>query len=568
MENEAIPEWRQQSRARDLTVGDVMSTQMLMCSPETSVADAAARMSENRNSSILVHDGDSIVGIWTENDALRQELAPEGFETPIRDVMSKPVATIDQKTTVTDAAVQFKRQGFRHYVVVDSDGNACGLITQSDLVINHGVEWFMRLQPVHTALSGETPSVDANVSISEAAGRMYATGQDAVIVYDSSGTPGILTERDVVRYIGERQGHAAAWRMATRPITTVAHDASLFHARNLMLEHRFRHLGVVDANGALQNLIGFTAILETIEHGYIEELEVALAERDAALQASEERYRALVELSPDAIAVHRDHCILFINPAGAHLLGADDPQQVVGRYFDEFIHPYSAEDQSALAGLQHDNVSLPREERLTRLDGRRIDVELTARSIRYNDEPAWQVIMRNITRRKDLENELRRLATTDQLTGVHNRQHFESHLEQAVGESMRYGRPLALLMLDLDHFKRVNDAHGHDEGDVILQRVADRLNQSLRDTDILARWGGEEFMVLAPEVEAEGAKRLADKLRSCVQEVPVKGDGVITTSVGVAEHRADEDRQLLLKRVDNALYAAKSAGRDRIHVAE
>jgi len=557
------------TRRGDLRVGQIMSTSPLECPPETPIAEAAHLMSRHRISSILVRADGRLLGIWTENDALRHDLADdEGFDTPISDVMSSPVATVASTLSVSEAAARFKTQGFRHYVVVDPQGEPCGLITQSDVVINHGVEWFMRLQTVSSVLGTPPPVAGAAVPLSEAVRRMHEARRDALIVRDPDGVPGILTERDVVQYIAGRRPDGPAWEAASRPLMTVEETDSLFHARNLMLERGFRHVGVRGERQRLVGLIGFSDILATIESGYIEELELALAERDSALRASEERYRALVEASPDAIAVHGDRRILFINPAGAELLGADDTASLIGRSFEDFLAP--AEDaavEERMGVLERENGSLPHEECVATLDGRRIDVEVSALAISYNDRPAWQIVMRDISRRKELEAELRRLATTDQLTGIHNRPHFESHLDQAVREAARYGMELCVIMFDLDHFKQINDARGHDVGDQVLRQVVADVRDSLRETDVFARWGGEEFMVLAPGIAEQGALHLAEKLGAAVRTVEVTGVGPITASFGVAVYRPEENREQLLKRLDDALYAAKGAGRDRACLA-
>jgi len=566
---QSAPE-RARLRASDLTVGQIMSSGLLECTPDTPVAEAARRMAQKRNSSIIVRDGDALLGIWTERDALGHQLTrPESYDTPIRDVMSAPVATMHADTSVSDAAARFKRYRIRHYVVVNSDERPCGLITQSDVVLNHGVEWFMRLQPVRSVLGDPPPVAGPELPTSRVAQEMYTAHRDALVVLDPDGTRGIVTERDIVQYIAARQADRPAWEIASRPLQTVQEDDSLFHARNLMVAQGFRHLGVVDARDDLIGLIGFGEILATIEYGYIEELELALEERDSALRASEERYRALVELSPDAIAVHSDDCIRFINPAGATLLGADEPANVVGRSFDEFLQDNNGPSaEQRLAAMHRDAGSAPREERLVRLDGRRIDVELSATSITYNDQVAWQIVIRDITRRKDLERELRRLATTDQLTGIHNRPHFEAHLDQAIREAGRYGTELGILMYDLDHFKQVNDALGHDAGDRVLQATVRRVASNLRDSDVFARWGGEEFMLLAPGIGVDGVMHLAEKLRGALRDLDTGFEPRVTASFGVAMYQAGENREQLLKRVDDALYRAKAAGRDCVLIAD
>lgn len=551
-----------------MRIGDIMASDPVSCSPETAIADAARTMAERRVSSILVFDGKEVVGIWTEHDALGHDLDHHhAFDTPIAEVMSAPVATISADATVNDAALRFKQQGLRHFVVVDDDGRPAGLITQSDVVFSHGVEWFMRLQPVEAVLRGVPPIAEADELTSSVAHRLHETSSDAIVVRDPEGELGILTERDIVRYIAARHEDCPAWRIASRPLQTVAPQDSLFNARNLMVSQGFRHLGVIDARGQLTGLIGFADILASIEHGYIEELELALAERDSALRASEERYRALVELSPDAIAVHREGRLLFINPAGTRLLGASRPDDLIGISLVDFLSTDGPEERARLIATDTGDTSL--ETRLRRLDGEEIDVELAASRITYAEETAWQLVLRDITERKLMESELRRLATTDQLTGICNRPHFESMLNQAISEAGRYGRHFALLMFDLDNFKGINDALGHDAGDRILCRVVDCLSPRLRESDLFARWGGEEFVILAPEIDDEGAATLAGKLLGTLREsVSTTATGAVTASFGVAVYRDGETREQLFKRLDEALYGAKGNGRDRVQLAD
>ena len=555
-------------RSTEISVGDIMVGKPIACPPDTAIAEAARMMAERRVSSILVREGGDVVGIWTEHDALGHDLEhEEALDIPIREVMSSPVTTIDRHASINDAALRFKQMGLRHFVVVDGDARAVGLITQSDVVFSHGVEWFMRLQPVEAVLDGVPPVAGAEERVSAVARRLHDAHGDAIVIRDPEGVLGILTERDVVRYIAGRQDDCAAWEIASRPLQTVRPEDSLFNARNLMIERGFRHLGVVDAGQNLVGLIGFNDILSSIEHGYVEELELALAERDSALRASEERYRALVERSPDAIAVHRNGELLFVNPAGVELLGASAPDELIGASLADFIADDEPDRRLRLVCTDTGHKSV--ETRLRPRGRDEMEAELSASPITYGEQEAWQVVLRDITERKHLEEELRRLATTDQLTGIHNRPHFESALNNAISEAGRYGRGFALLMFDIDHFKRINDALGHDEGDRILQHVVACLARRLRESDMFCRWGGEEFVILAPEIDDEGAERLAQKLLATLREsVETEATGPVTASFGVAVYRDGEARGQLFKRLDEALYAAKRNGRDRVELAD
>jgi diguanylate cyclase (GGDEF)-like protein len=177
----------------------------------------------------------------------------------------------------------------------------------------------------------------------------------------------------------------------------------------------------------------------------------------------------------------------------------------------------------------------------------------------------------------DRERDLERLATTDALTGVANRREALAALARALEGAARTGRPVALLMIDVDRFKRVNDDHGHEAGDRVLAAVANRCRTGLRVVDTCGRVGGEEFVVVLPDTDARGATVAAERLREAVERAPIDPVGV-TVSVGVAVHpprasgdgsvraadAAAREAEALLRRADAALYRAKALGRNRV----
>lgn len=303
------------------------------------------------------------------------------------------------------------------------------------------------------------------------------------------------------------------------------------------------------------------------------ELRLEVAARVAAerqLAESEARFRSLVELSPDPILVHRDGRVLYVNPAGLRLVGADSPEPFVGGIFLDFIHP---DDRAGVVARQHRLASgaaeLPAAEvRLLTLDGRELACEVLSGPTVYGSEPAIQSVVRDITVRKRLESELIRLATTDSLTGIANRRSFFEQLEREWARARRHARTLSLMMFDLDHFKHVNDSHGHAVGDLVLAALVDEARGLLRADDVLGRLGGEEFAILLPEVDLQGAAAAAERLRERLGarrvEAPA-GPVRCTVSVGAVEARvALESPDVALKRADDALYEAKRTGRNRV----
>jgi len=173
----------------------------------------------------------------------------------------------------------------------------------------------------------------------------------------------------------------------------------------------------------------------------------------------------------------------------------------------------------------------------------------------------------DITVRKETERELERLATLDDLTGAYNRRSADSFLKNEINQVQRYGQPLSVVLFDIDHFKVVNDTYGHEQGDTTLKAVVDAASEHLRDADILSRWGGEEFLVLAPKTDLDGAMRLAERMRLAIDQTTAQGEVHVTASFGVAQYRPGEMGSRLLKRADDALYRAKDGGRNRVESA-
>ena len=180
-------------------------------------------------------------------------------------------------------------------------------------------------------------------------------------------------------------------------------------------------------------------------------------------------------------------------------------------------------------------------------------------------------IERDLTRYKKIERQLANLALFDSLTGTLNRPAFYQHAEKEFTRSKRYYRPLSVIMLDIDHFKRVNDQYGHHGGDQVLQIFAEACQEVIRNTDLMGRVGGEEFAMLLPDTSMKAAFNLAERLRERINKYPyLAGDMLIeiTASLGVAELQSDDsDFKTLLQRADEALYSAKHDGRNRVKIA-
>lgn len=164
----------------------------------------------------------------------------------------------------------------------------------------------------------------------------------------------------------------------------------------------------------------------------------------------------------------------------------------------------------------------------------------------------------DITAKKELE----KLSITDKLTNIFNRRKLDEELKSEFDRAVRYRHPLSLLLMDIDYFKKVNDTYGHQVGDYVLQTLAKILKQNIRNSDIVGRYGGEEFMVIAPETNAEEALRLAEKLRQSVEQFTFNDVNKVTISIGVSELKKEGNPDEMIKTADEALYKAKEQGRN------
>jgi diguanylate cyclase (GGDEF)-like protein/PAS domain S-box-containing protein len=173
----------------------------------------------------------------------------------------------------------------------------------------------------------------------------------------------------------------------------------------------------------------------------------------------------------------------------------------------------------------------------------------------------------DITEVVEMKQEYQRLASTDPLTGLINRRAFLGAVKNEVYRVARYRASLSLAVIDIDYFKNVNDMYGHNTGDEVLVQLSSLLKKQIRDSDVVARWGGEEFVVLAPEAGLQSIKNMAEKIRQSVQSEKFPGVGKITCSIGVAQLEQGESFESFFNRADEALYSAKDNGRNQVEVA-
>jgi diguanylate cyclase (GGDEF)-like protein/PAS domain S-box-containing protein len=252
--------------------------------------------------------------------------------------------------------------------------------------------------------------------------------------------------------------------------------------------------------------------------------------------------------------------IVLVNPAAERLLGKEVAQIVAGGFEGLIDDP---ETIRRLLGRE-----AGRESVLVELNGRILNVFASTISAGDGHAIGSAALLRDVTEEKRLEEELRRLSQTDALTGLYNRRFLDQSLKTEFHRARRTGTELSVIMFDVDHFKRFNDTHGHDQGDRVLRSVAEALRAALRKYDLPCRYGGEEFLAILPNTGGPGAFAVAERLRKDIVELSVDGLKV-TISLGVATFPdlAVTGPEELVERADQALYQSKEQGRNRSTIA-
>jgi len=295
--------------------------------------------------------------------------------------------------------------------------------------------------------------------------------------------------------------------------------------------------------------------------------EEALREREAIL-------RSITNSAQDAIIMmDPEGRISFWNPAAESILGYSR-DEALGKILHQFLAPerYHEAYQAAYPEFRRTGrgnvIGKKLEVQALRKDGTEIAVAIALSAVHIQNQWHAVGILRDETERQTQERELKRLATTDDLTGLANRRYFLGQVTPELERFRRYADPAALLMLDLDHFKQVNDTYGHAAGDAVLQHFAGITLTVLRRTDLIGRLGGEEFAALLPDTDSNGALQLAERLRWTLASLPIpveRGEIALTVSIGVTSFlHTDLQANAILIRADRALYRAKQAGRNRV----
>lgn len=281
----------------------------------------------------------------------------------------------------------------------------------------------------------------------------------------------------------------------------------------------------------------------------------------------------LIDLFPEAIFVHRKGEFIYANKAGEVLFRAKSNDDLFSHDWRELVHfdVYNSEHFIKEEITSDKEQVLNYQIRVNRLDGEVIDIEITSTNVEFNGMPAREIIARDISLRKKQEGMVKKLAYQDALTELPNRRAFMGKLEQLLMDSEKNNSPFAVMFIDLDGFKNVNDSLGHEAGDDLLRKVGKSLKKCVRENDTVARIAGDEFTILLPGVKQPDCIPVAGRILKILNlsfSIPEK-EIRVSASIGISVYPDNgKDSFTLLKHADMAMYHAKNNGKNRYQFTE
>ncbi|NYB75340.1 diguanylate cyclase [Sedimentibacter hydroxybenzoicus DSM 7310] len=375
-----------------------------------------------------------------------------------------------------------------------------------------------------------------------------ATGEDAVeIVCGHSAWDLILMD---IELAGEMNGIEAAKIINNHKelpiifLTANASDTIINQIRN------------ISAYGFIEKGMDNTALLATIE------MALKLHDVKSEIKQKESILNAVINSVQDGMIMTDDKGYVSLwNPAAVQLFGYTK-DEMLGKELHELTAAESMNKNDIINSLFADKKV--KELKIKHKNGQVFDAEISTSTLKINDKDYFVGIFRDISDRIKAREELEKLSVTDYLTNTYNRRFFVTRLEEEIERSKRTGRVFSIAMLDIDRFKTINDKYGHSIGDLVLQSITGYIKKRIRKVDCLARWGGEEFMILLADTPIINSGVLLEDLRLGISKIEIPNVDRFTGSFGVVEYAPGDTADMMIQKADSMMYEAKKCGRNCI----
>lgn len=432
------------------TLGLIATTNVITVTIQNTIQDALSKMHEHNHRSIVVVNK-TLYYILSTKDIIRLKRNGMPFSTPLAQVPLRTLPMIEKDSNIINA-LNLTNDIDEHICVCNQDGSLYGLVTNSDIVASVDPQVILDSLQIATIFEKKYgfKSFPENTPMVEVLDYMKDSLSDCVIIQKAKSAVGIITSKDILKFIGEGKHESIpVSEVMSSPVETLCEKSSINEGLEYLRNRPFKRIVVTNKD---QHVVGIVTQQDLISRTYL-------------------RWSQLMQ----------DHF----------------------RQFEEITQILQQRNQH-----------------------------------------------------------LSELATKDALTDIHNRHMFGELFAKELSMVKRHATKLALVMIDLDHFKQVNDTYGHNIGDFVLKHFAALVSASVREADMFARWGGEEFVLLLRNAGCDEAFGVGEKIRSLVETQSFEGAGRVTCSIGITEVAEDDTIQSAIERADSAMYAAKDAGRN------
>ncbi|MBI5788466.1 MAG: diguanylate cyclase [Candidatus Schekmanbacteria bacterium] len=579
-------------------IQSIMTREVISLQTGTPLKEAITQMSSKNISCIIINQDSRPLGIITERDLLKIAAQDKDInQLKVEEAMTAPIKTVSHNMDIYQAAVYLEKHHFRRIVIVDDEGKLLGLVTQTDLKNHLGAAYYVTFKPLSSIMTTDVITAEHNENLLQLIQRMNRHNISCIVICKNLQPIGIISERDVTHLLDtpEKIHHLTAEEFVRAPLITIPCQTTIYEAAKLMKDNNIRRLVVMGSQNELIGVVSESDIVKHLEVDYLDHLR-GIVERDRTYINTIKE--GILECTPG-----EDGFITWINQAGTKVLGYSEPDKIVGRKIKElFVNP---EDFTRLLTvIQEKEIANDFTTVLKKRSGKQIHIEGTFYHVKGEDGKiaCLEGTLRDITDRKKMEEKLNKysdalekkvrertaqirrqnkelermnarlheLSVQDGLTGLKNFRYFSRILEMEFKRAERYEQPLSCIILDIDDFKFINDRFGHMAGDLALKETAAILKKLVRDTDVVSRYGGDEFTVILPSTDLERARVVGNKILDYFRDFQLmKGQqvlGKISLSIGLAAlpNKDIKTHQQLLEFADRAMYRAKEHGKNNV----
>ncbi|WP_299203858.1 EAL domain-containing protein [uncultured Amphritea sp.] len=554
-----------------LLVRHIAQSGLITCTTDTTADSLTKLMADNKIGCVVVCENRLPVGIVTRRDLIGLWI-DKNNSARVKEFMSSPVFTVSEWESVDEAGLRFISEEVRHLVVTKTSGEACGIISETDVVNSHGLEHDLFLRSVDEIADHSPFSIDGNNTVIAALQKLKESGNSALLITQHDEVCGIFTERDAVMLLAQNKQHHILSELGGNTLVTVEQSLSLYNARKVFNQHQFQHLAITNHQGKITGLISYSDILQSVENDYVYRLREMLNDRDRALEKSQHSLKLadkVIEASMEAIVIcDKNARILRVNPSfteitgysSAEVLGKNPNILSSGRH-NKLFYKEMWQSLTKLGFWQGEIWN-------RRKDGAVFPEWLSITSIRDDGGNISQYasIFTDLTEIKKSEARIKRLAYFDELTRLPNRKLFNDRLQLSLGYAREHEHRIAVAYINVDFFQQINDLHGHETGDRVLMEIGRRIEHQLDEGDTVARFGGDEFNLILTDVDdTPHISEFLNRLLSTVNQPILIDDKELkaTISIGVSFFPTDaDDAESLLKCADSAVHLAKDFGRN------